>query len=221
MAVLKISGDIIGNDDKWIYDFFGFESTAPSDVEAAIKDLKPGEKLEVLINSCGGSVLAGQEIYSELRRRNDVEIEIQSIAGSAASVIAMAGHSKISPVATIMIHNVSVSGASGDCNEMEKQAEVLRQMNEALANAYIEKTGMEMEKVLELMNEETWLTAKQCVELGFVDEVAKYETQFVNASMGLRLTDELRKQAIAERDARASNDKKRMELLEDLDMYGV
>lgn len=221
MAVLKISGDIIGNDDKWIYDFFGFESTAPSDVEAAIKDLKPGEKLEVLINSCGGSVLAGQEIYSELRRRNDVEIEIQSIAGSAASVIAMAGHSKISPVATIMIHNVSVSGASGDCNEMEKQAEVLRQMNEALANAYIEKTGMEMEKVLELMNEETWLTAKQCVELGFVDEVAKYETQFVNASMGLRLTDELRRQAIAERDARASNDKKRMELLEDLDMYGV
>lgn len=221
MAVLKISGDIIGNDDKWIYDYFGFESTAPSDVEAAIKDLKPGEKLEVLINSCGGSVLAGQEIYSELRRRNDIEIEIQSIAGSAASVIAMAGHSKISPVATIMIHNVSVSGASGDCNEMEKQAEVLRQMNEALANAYVEKTGMEMEKVLELMNEETWLTAKQCVELGFVDEVAKYETQFVNASMGLRLTDELRKQAIAERDARASNDKKRMELLEDLDMYGV
>lgn len=221
MAVLKISGDIIGNDDKWIYDFFGFESTAPSDVEAAIKDLKPGEKLEVLINSCGGSVLAGQEIYSELRRRNDVEIEIQSIAGSAASVIAMAGHSKISPVATIMIHNVSISGASGDCNEMEKQAEVLRQMNEALANAYVEKTGMEMEKVLELMNEETWLTAKQCVELGFVDEVAKYETQFANASMGLRLTDELRKQAIAERDARASNDKKRMELLEDLDMYGV
>lgn len=221
MAVLKISGDIIGNDDKWIYDFFGFESTAPSDVEAAIKDLKPGEKLEVLINSCGGSVLAGQEIYSELRRRHDVEIEIQSIAGSAASVIAMAGHSKISPVATIMIHNVSISGASGDCNEMEKQAEVLRQMNEALANAYVEKTGMEMEKVLELMNEETWLTAKQCVELGFVDEVAKYETQFVNASMGLRLTDELRKQAIAERDARASNDKKRMELLEDLDMYGV
>lgn len=221
MAVLKISGDIIGNDDKWIYDFFGFESTAPSDVEAAVKDLKPGEKLEVLINSCGGSVLAGQEIYSELRRRNDVEIEIQSIAGSAASVIAMAGHSKISPVATIMIHNVSVSGASGDCNEMEKQAEVLRQMNEALANAYVEKTGMKMEKVLELMNEETWLTAKQCVELGFVDEVAKYETQFVNASMGLRLTDELRKQAIAERDARASNDKKRMELLEDLDMYGV
>lgn len=221
MAVLKISGDIIGNDDKWIYDYFGFESTAPSDVEAAIKDLKPGEKLEVLINSCGGSVLAGQEIYSELRRRNDVEIEIQSIAGSAASVIAMAGHSKISPVATIMIHNVSVSGASGDCNEMEKQAEVLRQMNEALANAYVEKTGMEMGKVLELMNEETWLTAKQCVELGFVDEVAKYETQFVNASMGLRLTDELRKQAIAERDARASNDKKRMELLEDLDMYGV
>lgn len=221
MAVLKISGDIIGNDDKWIYDFFGFESTAPSDVEAAIKDLKPGEKLEVLINSCGGSVLAGQEIYSELRRRNDVEIEIQSIAGSAASVIAMAGHSKISPVATIMIHNVSISGASGDCNEMEKQAEVLRQMNEALANAYVEKTGMKMEKVLELMNEETWLTAKQCVELGFVDEVAKYETQFVNASMGLRLTDELRKQAIAERDTRASNDKKRMELLEDLDMYGV
>lgn len=221
MAVLEISGDIIGNDDKWIYDRFGFESTAPCDVDAAIKELKQGEKLEVLINSCGGSVMAGQEIYSKLRKRNDVTIEIQSIAGSAASVIAMAGRSKISPVATIMIHNVSVNGASGDCKEMEKQAEVLRQMNEAMASAYVEKTGLELEKVLDLMDKETWLTAKQCVEFGFVDEIAEYETQFVNASMGLRLTDELRKRAIAERDARASDEKKKMELLEDLDTFGI
>ena len=57
--------------------------------------------------------MAGQEIYSLLHGRNNVQIKIQSLAGSAASVIAMANRCEISPVAIIMIHNVSMSRASG------------------------------------------------------------------------------------------------------------
>ena len=111
---IDVRGDIIGNDDKWIYDWLEWDSTCPDDVKSALQTMPAGEKLIVNINSGGGSVMAGQEIYSLLHGRNDVEIHIQSLAGSAASVIAMANTCKMSPVATIMIHNVSMSRASGD-----------------------------------------------------------------------------------------------------------
>ena len=162
--------------------------------------------------------MAGQEIYSKLKRRNDVTIEIQSLAGSAASVIAMAGKSKISTVGMLMIHNVSMHGASGDCKAMEKNAEILHRMNEALASAYTEKTGMTLQETLELMDKETWLTARQCIEYGFVDEIAENEVQMLNASQGLRLTDDIRKRVIEERNKK---EKEKAEILKDLDMYGV
>ncbi len=218
MAILEIKGDIISNEDKWIYDWLDWDSTAPMDADRAIATLSPGENLEVLINSGGGSVMAGQEIYSKLKRRNDVTIEIQSLAGSAASVIAMAGKSKISPVGMIMIHNVLMNGASGDCKAMEKNAEILQRMNEALASAYVEKTGMALQEALDLMDKETWLTARQCVEYGFVDEIAENKTQMINTTQGMKLTDDIRKRVMEERNQK---EQKRAEILKDLDMYGV
>ena len=145
---IDVRGDIIGNDDKWIYDWLDWESTCPNDIKNAIATLPAGEKLTVNINSGGGSVMAGQEIYSMLNGRNDVEINIQSLAGSAASVIAMANTCKMSPVATIMIHNVSMSGASGDYHDMQKNAEVLKTMNNALSEAYVRKTGKSKDEIL-------------------------------------------------------------------------
>ena len=100
---IDIRGDIITNDDKWIYDWLEWESTCPADIKTALLAKGSDEKLTVLINSGGGSVMAGQEIYSMLRERDDVEIKVQSLAGSAASVIAMANTCEISPVGMIMI----------------------------------------------------------------------------------------------------------------------
>ena len=131
-----VRGDIISNDDKWIYDWLEWDSTCPADIRQALADKPEGERLTVLVNSGGGNVLAGQEIYSLLYGRDDVDIQIQSLAGSAASVIAMANTCSISPVAMIMIHNVSMSGASGDYHDMQKNVEILKQMNAALAPAY-------------------------------------------------------------------------------------
>lgn len=90
--ILKINGDIVGNDWKEIYDWFGIECSTPGDVQKALADLPKGDRLQVKINSGGGEVMAGQEMYTMLRRRNDVDIEVESLAASAASVIAMAGH---------------------------------------------------------------------------------------------------------------------------------
>lgn len=221
---IDVNGDIISNDDKWIYDWLEWDSTCPNDIKNALATKPENEKLTVLVNSGGGSVMAGQEIYSLLSGRNDVEIKVQSLAGSAASVIAMANHCEISPVAMIMIHNVSMSGASGDYHDMQKNAEILRQMNAALAGAYTAKTGRSQEEILKLMDRETWLTANQALEMGFVDGIStddKPQNYFLNNINGMRLTDEIRQKVLAEKAAKEKNETEKNELLKDLDLFGI
>lgn len=222
MAEININGDIIPNDDKWIYDRLEWDATCPRDVRKALDEKAAGERLTVLINSGGGSVLAGQEIYSMLRGRGDVDIKIQSLAGSAASVIAMANHSEISPVAMIMVHNVSMRGASGDHHEMKKNAEILRQMDEALSNAYAEKTGKSTDEILKIMDRETWLTANQALEMGFVDSIERDDRiELTNAIFGTRLTDEIRQRVLAEKEEADKLEAAKKELLSDLDKFGA
>ena len=219
---IDVRGDIISNDDKWIYDWLDWDSTSPADIKNALMTKPQGEKLTVLINSGGGSVMAGQEIYSMLHGRDDIEIKVQSLAGSAASVIAMANHCEISPVAMIMIHNVSMSGAAGDYHDMQKNAEILRQMNAALAGAYTAKTGRTQEEILRLMDRETWLTANQALEMGFVDGIIRDEKPvFANDVSGMRLTDEIRSRVLNEKAQKEKENQLKNELLRDLDLYGV
>lgn len=220
MAVINIRGDIVGNDDKWIYDWFGMDATCPKDITDTINSTADDEEIEVFINSGGGSVMAGQEMYSALSQKKNVTIIIQSMAGSAASVVAMAGKSKISPVAMIMIHNVSICGASGDYHDMQKHAEILKQMNAAMAAAYTEKSGKGLDEILKMMDRETWLTANQCLEYGLVDEIMSdhQNQQYINSYSGMWLTEEIRAKAVKEKQ---ELENKKNALLEDLDFYGV
>ncbi len=168
---INIKGPIISNSDAWIYEWFGIEATSPSMVDKAIEKAN-GEDLEVEINSGGGSVFAGSEIYTALKSyKGNVTVKIVGLAASAASVIAMAGKKVLmSPTAQMMIHNVS-SRAAGDYREMEHTADILKNANDTIANAYRLKTGKEQKELLSLMDNETWMTAQKAKELGFIDEV--------------------------------------------------
>ena len=170
MRKIEVKGTIVGNADKWIYEWFGMDATCPKDVNAAISEAN-GEPLLVEINSGGGDVFAGSEIYTALKAyAGTVGINIVGLAASAASVIAQAGHSRISPTALFMVHNVSGS-AAGDFHDMQQEAEILQTANKAVAAAYLEKTGKSMEELLGIMDAETWMDAQKAVEYGFVDEV--------------------------------------------------
>ena len=164
---LKVKGDIIPNDYKFIYDWIGWEHCCPSDAETAVDACADGETLEVEISSGGGYVHAGAEIYTAIRgyRKGDVRIAVTGLAASAASVIAMAGYCEMSPAALMMIHNVSCS-ASGDYRDMEQAAEILRENNDALITAYAAKTGRSHDELQRLMDAETWMSANRAVELG-------------------------------------------------------
>ena len=170
MAKVRIAGVIISNDQKWIYDWFEMDSFCPNDLRKAITD--EYETIEVEINSGGGSVYAGSEIYTALKNhKGQVNVSIVGLAASAASVIAMAGKTvKMSPTAQFMVHNVSAQG-KGDYRDMQHMADILKTANETIASAYILKTGKSKDEILAMMDKETWLTAEKAKEYGFIDEV--------------------------------------------------
>ena len=221
MAVLTINGDIIPNEYDEVYSFFGLDGTSPNGIRKAIAEKPEGEKLVVQINSPGGRVDAGQEIYSLLKERNDVEIQVIGMACSAASLIAMAGPCFMSEPAMIMIHNAA-SMAAGDYHEMEKEAEALKAVNEAIANAYVSKTGKPLEDILQLMDDETWIPTKKAVELGFADGIIPRETQATNYfGSSLAVTRDQIEAFRKEREDKSKNEKRKKAILDDLYRYGA
>ena len=182
---INIKGAIINSSVKWVYDMFQMEASCPCDVEKSIKSAK-GDDIHVYINSSGGDIGAGAEIYSLLESyKGNVYIHIVGYCCSAASVIACAGYCDMVRVGMYMYHNVS-SSASGDYNAMDKQSQVLRTANRAICSAYVKKTGKTEQELLEQMNAETWLTAEDAVKMGFVDKIA--ENKNLNLVAGFSTT---------------------------------
>lgn len=174
---IDIKGVIVSNDDKWIYEWFEIDAVSPRDISQKLEEAN-GEDIEIEINSAGGDVWAGSEIYTALMAYpGKVTTNIVGIAGSAASLPAVAGRpARISPTAQIAIHNVEAQ-PYGDYRKVGYEAEILKNYNISIANAYRLKTGLDEKKLLELMNaggssnRGTWLNAQQAKELGFVDEI--------------------------------------------------
>lgn len=128
--------------------------------------------ITVWINSPGGDCVAAAQIYNMLMDYpGNVNVKIDGIAASAASVIAMAGTKVlISPVGMLMIHNPATI-AWGDSGEMQKAIEMLGSVKDSIINAYEIKTGLSRTKLSHMMDAETWMDAGKAVELGFADGI--------------------------------------------------
>ena len=124
------------------------------------------------ISSPGGDCIAASQIYTMLMDYpGDVTIQIDGMAASAASVIAMAGtHVTMSPTSLMMIHN-PFTMAMGDTEEMRKAIQLLDEVKESIINAYQIKTGLSRTQISHLMDSETWMNALKAKEMGFCDEV--------------------------------------------------
>jgi ATP-dependent protease ClpP protease subunit len=147
------------------------DCTCPNDVAGILKNVLPGDEVEVFINSPGGVIDVGSEIYTLLHKmQENVKIYITGEACSAASIAAMAAYCEMSPTALMMVHCVS-SGTQGNHSDMEHMAEVLRTADSALCTAYVKKSGMSTEEALDMMEQETWLTAEQAKEKKLIDAV--------------------------------------------------
>jgi len=163
IRTLVLNGQI--SDETW----FGDEVTPGLFRE----ELNAGEgDVTVWINSPGGDVFAAAQIYNMLMEYpGNVDVRIDGIAASAASVIAMAGNKvSMSPVAMMMIHN-PMTVAMGDKKVMQQAIDMLDEIKESIINAYELKTGQSRTKIAHMMDAETWFNAKKAVELGFADDI--------------------------------------------------
>jgi ATP-dependent Clp protease protease subunit len=151
------------------------ESWFADDVTPAMfkEELYSGDgPITLHINSPGGDCFAASQIYTMLMEYpHDVTVQIDGMAASAASVIAMAGtRVQMSPTSMMMIHN-PFTMAMGDSEEMRKAIQLLDEVKESIINAYEIKTGQSRTKLSHLMDSETWMNAWKAKELGFCDEV--------------------------------------------------
>ena len=126
----------------------------------------------IWLNSPGGDVVAAAQIYNMLiDYPGHITVNIDGIAASAASVIAMAASTvAMSPVSMMMIHNPATL-AVGDEAELGRAIDMLASVKESIINAYELKTGLERKKLAKLMDAETWMDANAAIDMGFADRL--------------------------------------------------
>ena len=143
------------------------EDKAPQDVKEFLDQLENVSKINVHINSGGGSVFGGIAIYNMLKRFDaEITVYVEGLAASIASVIAMAGDKIIIPAnAQMMIHNPS-SCAWGNADEMRKEADILDGCQKVILTTYMEhaKEGVTEEQINDLINAETWKNGEEWQE---------------------------------------------------------
>lgn len=156
-----------------IYSEIGFWGV---NAQQFIEDLREvdAKTIHVRINSPGGSVFDGIAIYNALaNHESKIIVHIDALAASIASVIAMAGDEiRISEVANVMIHK-PWSFAIGTDEDMIKEAAVLKNLESAIVDVYVARTGGDRAKIEAWVKDETWFKGQDAVDNGFADETEK------------------------------------------------
>jgi ATP-dependent Clp protease protease subunit len=158
--------DVIGAD------FFG-EGVNAKDFRAQLKSVKT-PTINLRINSPGGSVTEAAAMLAALDEHPArIEVDVDGLAASAASVVMMAGdHIRVATNGLVMIHNPHAL-AMGDAGEMRRMAELLDKVREQILDAYKRKSKMTKAQLSKAMDAETWYTGKEAVEAGLADEASK------------------------------------------------
>lgn len=177
---LRIEGDIIDDDSAWFYELMGVTAASPNAFKAELAN-HTGKNITVWIDSYGGDVFAAAGIYNALKEhKGKVTVKVDSKAMSAASVIAMAGNEIfMSPVSVMMIHNPSLSGyvEAADMHQFRQYADYLDTVKESIVNAYQLKSKKSRAKISELMDSETFMSAREAMKNGFADAMLYTESQ--------------------------------------------
>lgn len=175
---VTLNGEVISDDCQWLYDYFEIAAFSPGVVRQALRDNPVGEDLVLEINSVGGSVFAGFEIYTLLRGAECATVaEVQSLAASAASTV-MSGCSRVlvSPVAQIMLHQPAIY-TEGNLSEHDRSLRMLESIQRSIVNGYMTRCGDKCtrRRLENMMNQETWLTAQEAVDIGLADGILGQE----------------------------------------------
>jgi len=156
--------DVIG--DSW------WGGVSGRSIRQKLRSAQDAKRISVKIHSNGGDVIEGLAIYNQLKNSPaHVTVQIDGIAASMASVIAMAADEISMPESSwMMIHN-PWAFAIGESDDLREHADLLDKHKAALVAIYAERTGIAAEEVAKLMDAETWMNGKEAVDLGFADKL--------------------------------------------------
>lgn len=169
VAQIDIFGDIVS--EKW-FD----EETSATSFRDALKELGDVSTINLSINSGGGSVFDGIAIYNMLKsHKATVNVYVEGLAASIASVIAMAGDTITMRSGSMMMVHMPWTLSQGNAEEMRKTADTLEKTGDSIVDIYSERTGISSDDIRNIMSDETWLSAEEAVEQGWATKLDKKE----------------------------------------------
>ena len=171
MRTIAIKGDIVDNNYGRFYEWIGWDYTSPKKIEDELK-LANGDDVVFLINSPGGSVFDGYDIFNAIKDyKGKTTAKIVGLAASAASFIAMAADNvQACALSQMMIHRAS-NVNRGNAPSHHANGSFLEGIDSTIVKAYTMRNGKTDEEMIELMDKTTWLTPEQALENGIVDEI--------------------------------------------------
>lgn len=157
---------------------FDESETSAGFFKKALAEIPDSATIELHINSYGGSVKEGVAIYNQLKQKKCKEIVayVDGFAYSIASIIMQAADRRIMGIGTsLLIHNMWMM-VEGNADELRKAADDLDVLMESNRQIYMERVNITEDELIEMLENETYLTPEQAVEMGFADEVDKAAT---------------------------------------------
>lgn len=174
------------------------DSFSATDIDNALNAAGDNDII-INLNSPGGDAFDGIAIYNRLRRHNGkVTVYVDGWACSAASVIAMAADELVMELGSMMMIHEASNIVWGTKTDMRKEADVLEELEEGIADIYMTKVKIDRNEVREKMDAETWMSAKTAVELGFADKAEGVKSDDESTATNNVRTSEERQQILEE-----------------------
>ncbi|MCQ2014653.1 MAG: head maturation protease, ClpP-related [Clostridium butyricum] len=182
---IYIYDDVEGDSYNWWTGEKTESETSANHIKQVLESNQNATEINLYVNSYGGEVKEGLGIYNQLKRHPaQVNVYIDGFACSIASVIAMAGDKVIMGTnALMMIHHASM-GCFGNAEELRKAANDVEVIDQASCSSYLSKAGDKLDETTlkQLLDNQTWLNASQCLEYGLIDEIAGQEDKTIEAA---------------------------------------
>lgn len=173
MRTYRLAGTVVDSEGALFMEALEQDYISAKNVERILAEAG-GEEVTFNLNSGGGSVNAGSEIYTMLSSYSGrIVVNITSLSASIASVFMLgADEVNISHQAQIMIHQPHFRNEETvDKLSLERSLNMLDSTEKSIAKVYMKKTGLSEDEILDMMFKETWLTSDQALKLGFVDNI--------------------------------------------------
>ena len=179
----------VDKEDKtiWMYDVIGdsfFGGISAGMFQSAVGEFDKSDDLSLRINSGGGVIDEAFAMYNIIRQhRGKVTAYVDAIAASSASYLIMAADEIVMAKNSLLMIHKPYGMAGGDADEFRKIADVLDKYQGNLEQAYVDRTGLDRETINTLMNDETWFTADEGMEKGFIDRVDDVDYKLENKDL--------------------------------------